>query len=67
MWIDKCQAGIKSPTCAPLLRPPKSSLLASWCQLRFIPPSVTRELGEKDLLAGGSAPCPHQEVSFHKM
>jgi hypothetical protein len=48
MWIDKCQAGTKSPTCAPLLRPPnpKSSLLASWCRLRFIPPSVTRELGE---------------------
>jgi hypothetical protein len=26
---------------------PKSSFLASWCQLRFIPPSVTRELGRE--------------------
>jgi hypothetical protein len=67
MWVDKCQAGTTSPTCAPPLRPPnpKSSLVASWCQLRFIPPSVTRELGER-FADWRVSSIPHQEVSLHK-
>jgi hypothetical protein len=81
MWIDKSgREQVTDPAASPRPPNPKSSLIASWCQLRFIPPSGPASrcrsapagsvdagsAGDLDLLLGGASRSGRMEACDHK-